>query len=332
MSTNEAEGRDVKAVVLDSDSIVAGTSTGAEGLEVAGSRVITHVLPPPPLASEAFVDAVEDGAAASQGETPAKKLRRVYGCTTSCNMEQVSEQKEEKQKTNDSVDESDHEFTVLEECSTERIQDNKNGGEVGVTKEFACTSYGLDGRNGEPLPTGEMSCTAEQGDCVRETRITNERMSDMEVGTMVRKKEEINYEKGVQEYTDNGSDFQTGPSEFGTGSPSSQLSWVSCSMSSPGVVQIASTNTPVVVLDDVREVITPKTTRDCSDPDNKSYQAAPIISTDDSTQLRKKLLAKFKAYWQHRHMESPVSSDVLYHFSALHFIHTTGRPKKPASQ
>ena len=331
MSTNEAEGRNVKAVVLDSDSIVAGTSTGAGGLEVAGSRVILDVLPPPPLASEAVVDAVEDGAAASQGETPAKKLQRVYGCATSCNMEQVmvSEQKEEKQKTNDSVDESDHEFTVLEECSTERMQDNKNGGEVGVTKEFACTSNGLDGRNGEPLPTGEMSCIAEQGDCVREPRIMNERKSDMEVCTMVRKKDEIDYEKGLQEYTDNDSDFQTGPSEFGAGSPSNQLSLVSCSMSSPGVVETAATNTPVVVLDDVCEVITPKTTIDCSDPGNKSHQAAPIISTEDSTQLQRKLLAKIKAYWQQRHMESPVSSDVLYNFSALHFIQTMGRPKKP---
>lgn len=550
LSIKEAERRDKNAIVLDSDSIVPGTSSGAGGLEEEGSRAVQQVLPHLPLTSEALINA-EDGAAVSRGETPAKKLRRVCGHDSNCGMEQVTvlEQREEKRKTDDSVDEffisatqvtalwgmgsdqcevlqiegegekltpqdsewevvtgslvsmplcdqpveenhfaddschstsvvinlmkdsslanhnstspttygndecrmretaqvsigrgvregdgeSDHELTVLEERCTERMQDIKPGGEVGVTKEFVCISYGPSGKTGEPLQTGELSCTAEQGEYVREVSIINDGNNDKEGETVDIHKEEMDCEKRVELYAEKDSDFQTTSSEVVAISPSRQVSWLPCNMPptrDKGALQTATTNTPVVILDHVCEVITPKTARDFSDPDTKTSLAAPILprskdaggseetcdkfriivpahnettthfpipeqynakcsqahtqmsqssmansslscspialdislpvnkiphhtvssdtsllttmltpitSTDDFTQRRRKLLTKINAYWQRKHMESPVSSDILCHSTALHdpLVHISShtppgaRPRKP---
>lgn len=63
----------------------------------------------------------------------------------------------------------------------------------------------------------------------------------------------------------------------------------------------------------------------------------PNSSTEEPTQRRRELLTKIKAYWQRQHMESPVNSDVLCHFTALHDQQVQsssptarrGRPRKP---
>ena len=304
-------------------------------------------------------------------------------------------------------DDHDHELTVCKDPSTERVQDNKPGGGVGATVKLEHNQCGLKGKHGEPLQTGHVACTAEHGDYVRKARIWSEEECDKkQEDTVVHENVHVDCEKGVKEYTDNDSDFQTAPSEVQASSLSTHVSLLPCSFASPcgekGVFQTGTINTPVLVFDRVCEETLSETNRGLLDDfdicDSKSSQTAEeneenqsefriivpvhdrdpsisspnseqdatrssqvptqqlqsgmpsssisftlispemslpgyqvphlslstdtsllitmpstITSTEECTQGRGELLTKIKAYWQRKHMESQISSDMLLH-------------------
>ena len=307
----------------------------------------------------------------------------------------------------ESDDDHDHELTVCKDPSTERAQDNKPGGGVEATVKPEHNQYGLKGKHDEPLQTGHVTCTAEHGDYVRKAKIGSEDECDKKQGdTVVHENVDVDCEKGVKEYTDSDSDFQTAPSEVQASPLSTHVSLLPCSFASPcgekGVIQTGTTSTTVVVLDRVCEDTMSETDRGLLDDfdicDSKSSQTAEeseenqsnfriivpvynrdpsvsspifeqdatmssqvhteqlqsgtpsssisftlispdmslpgyqvprlslstdtslvitmpstITSTEECTQGRGELLTKIKAYWQRKHMESQISSDILLH-------------------